>query len=192
MQRKQSAATVLDMPSALARRSDGVPAALDLSSIGVRQARTFRDAVSATGKFLLHFLEMAMAMMVGMAIFVPVKTILVGQGYVILLDRTSLDYQLWMNLFMVVPMVLWMRLRGCSWRDGAEMTAAMIVPPACVLLLCGVGISNLLPWFTPNLAGLAMFLGMLAIMLYRREMYIGGYSLGWLRQFGALPGHATR
>jgi hypothetical protein len=26
-----------------------------------------------------------------------------------------------------------------------------------------------------------MFLGMLGIMLYRREMYISGYSFGWPR-----------
>lgn len=42
---------------------------------------------------MLHFLEMVIAMAVGMAIFAPVKTALVDQGYTTLLDRTSLDYQ---------------------------------------------------------------------------------------------------
>jgi hypothetical protein len=95
-----------------------------------------------------------------------------------------------MNLFMIVPMVLWMRLRGCTWREGAEMAAAMVVPPACVLLLCTVGLTDVVPWFTTGLTGPAMFGGMLAIMLYRREMYTSGYSLGWLRRAHAGRGHA--
>jgi hypothetical protein len=142
--------------------------------------------LGASAKFGLHFLEMVIAMGVGMAIFAPVKSALVAQGYVALLDTRSLDFQIWMNLFMVVPMVLWMRVRGCRWRHGAEMGGAMIVPTACVLLLCQLGLSSVLPWFTPSLSGPAMFLGMLLIMLYRREMYLGGYSVSWLQRRQAL------
>jgi hypothetical protein len=121
---------------------------------------------------------MGIAMGVGMAIFGPVKSALVDHGYTALLDRDSLDYQFWMNLFMIVPMVLWMRARGHLWRHGIEMGAAMIIPTACVLLLCRFGVTDVLPWFTTSLAGVAMFGGMLGYMLYRREMYISGCSLG--------------
>src|SRR5947207_15671583 len=86
--------------------------------------------LGASAKFALHFLEMVIAMGIGMAIFAPVKNALVAQGYAALLDTRSLDFQIWMNLFMVVPMVLWMRVRGCGWRHGAEMGGAMIVPSA--------------------------------------------------------------
>ena len=41
----------------------------------------------------------------------------------------------------------------------------MIVPTACVLLLCRLGVTDVLPWFTTSLSGPAMFLGMLGIML---------------------------
>jgi hypothetical protein len=140
-----------------------------------------RGVVEASGKFLVHFLEMVIAMGIGMAIFGPVKGSLISQGYAALLDTHSLDYQAWMNLFMVVPMVLWMRVRGCSWLHGAEMPGAMVVPPACVLVLCSLGVSNVLPWFTTSLTGVAMFLGMLGSMLYRREMYTGGYSFRSIR-----------
>jgi hypothetical protein len=98
------------------------------------------------------------------------------------LDRSSLDYLFWMNLFMIVPMVLWMRVRGGSWREGAEMTAAMVIPTACVVLLCRLGLTDVLPWFTLGLSGPAMFIGMLAVMLYRREMYTNGYSFAWIRR----------
>ncbi len=146
-----------------------------------------RNTAAAVGKFLLHFLEMVIAMMAGMAIFAPVKLALVSQGYIALADRSSLEYQLWMNLFMVAPMVLWMRLRGCSWREGAEMAAAMVVPTACVLLLCRLGMTAVFPWITPGLSGPAMFIGMLALMLYRREMYTTGYSIAWIRKFRTAP-----
>jgi hypothetical protein len=143
------------------------------------KAHTLTMAAAATGRFLLHFLEMVIAMGVGMAIFGPVKTALVDQGYTALLDRSSLDYLFWMNLFMVVPMVLWMRARGHTWRHGIEMGGAMMIPTACVLLLCRAGVTDVLPWFTTSLTGIAMFGGMLVYMLYRREMYSGGYSFGW-------------
>lgn len=137
--------------------------------------------VAVAARFALHFLEMVIAMGIGMAIFGQVKTALVGLGYIALLDRTSLDYQVWMNLFMVVPMVLWMRARGHMWRHGIEMGAAMIIPTACILLLCRAGVTDVLPWFTTSLTSIVMFAGMLGYMLYRREMYTSGYSLLWRR-----------
>jgi len=33
-----------------------------------------------------------------------------------------------MGAFMAAPMVAWMRFRSHSWRDGGELTAAMLVP----------------------------------------------------------------
>jgi hypothetical protein len=142
------------------------------------------SAVAAFVRFGLHFLEMVVAMAVGMAIFAPFKAALVDQGDTSLLDRTSFEYQAWMNLFMVVPMILWMRVRGHAWHHGIEMGAAMVGPVAFVLIACSLGIERTFPWFTTSLAGMAMFLGMLGYMLYRRDMYVHGYSLAWLRRRG--------
>jgi hypothetical protein len=153
---------------------------VDQSSSLRSEAHTL-TVMAASGRFLLHFLEMVIAMGVGMAVFGPVKNALVDQGYTALLDRTSIDYQFWMDLFMVLPMVLWMRARGHTWRHGIEMGGAMIIPTACVLLLCRAGVTEVLPWFTTSLTGIAMFAGMLAYMLYRRDMYISGYSFRWHR-----------
>jgi len=119
---------------------------------------------------------MWIVMLIGMAGFVPAKLALVSLGYTALLDTSSIDFQAWMGVFMAVPMVAWMRVRGCSWRDGAEMGGAMLGPVAFVLLLCGLGVPYALPWLTTNSSGTAMAIGMLAIMLYRRQHYTSGYS----------------
>jgi hypothetical protein len=112
---------------------------------GRHESRPLSGTASATVKFLLHFVEMAIAMGVGMAIFGPVRSALLSQGYTALLDTHSIDYQVGMNLFMVVPMVLWMRARGHSWRHGFEMGAAMVVPVALILFVCGLASSKLSP-----------------------------------------------
>jgi hypothetical protein len=80
-----------------------------------------------------------------------------------------------MGAFMVGPMVLWMRIRGCSWRHGPEMGAAMLLPVAAVLALRGLGLSATVPWLS-NSEHIAMLVGMLVLMLYRRERYTSGYA----------------
>jgi len=182
MASKRASAGVLDASTSIAWVTEGAAEPASLPTPERRQARTLTGSAAAVGKFLLHFLEMGIAMGVGMAIFGPVKGMLVDQGYTILLDRSSIEYQAWMNLFMAVPMVLWMRARGHGWWHGVEMGAAMVVPVAVILFACSLGIEQTLPWFTVSLTGIAMFLGMLGYMLYRRHMYTGGYSFRWIRQ----------
>ena len=80
-----------------------------------------------------------------------------------------------MAAFMVAPMVTWMRVRGCSWRNGAEMSAAMLLPIAAVIVLRGLGRLDTLPWLSDS-EHTAMLVGMLVFMLYRREHYTSGYS----------------
>jgi hypothetical protein len=145
--------------------------------------------VASVGRFLLHFAEMWIAMTLGMMILVPVKGIVVPMGYSALLDTTSIDYQAWMGVFMVVPMVAWMRVRGHGWRMGIEMAGAMLVPIAAVLALCALGVPDALPWLTTKATGPAMAIGMVAIMVYRHEHYTHGYSLGVRRP--AWPGRAS-
>ena len=146
-------------------------------AMGLRHSpRTLKETGASAGRFVLHFAEMWIAMTVGMAIFVPVRLALVAQGYAALVDSASIDYEAWMGVFMTVPMVAWMRLRGHGWRMGTEMAGAMLGPIAVVLILCGLGVPAELPWFSTRFAGPAMAIGMVAIMLYRREHYTSGYS----------------
>jgi hypothetical protein len=70
---------------------------------------------------------------------------------------------------MSVPMVAWMRRRGHGWRASGEMTGAMFVP-AAVLILCYwlhvVAADAICP-----LACAAMLPAMATAMLYRRAEY---------------------
>src|SRR5262245_23078207 len=110
-----------------------------------------------------------------MAVFDPVKLGLAALGYTSLLDPMSIDSEVEMMVFMVAPVVLWMRVRGWCWRDGAEMAIAMLVPWAAVPVVGRLGLPKALPWFSTSVC-IAMFLGTLAIMLYRRDHYTSGYS----------------
>jgi len=151
-----------------------------VTGVDLRQPSMFSAAVAGAGYFTLHFAEMFVAMMLGMMVFVPFRLALTAQGYTALLDGNSIDFQAWMAAFMVVPMVTWMRVRGCSWRNGAEMSAAMLLPIAGIFVLRGVSLPGALPWLS-NSEHTAMLVGTLVFMLYRREHYTSGYSsASWL------------
>ena len=110
---------------------------------------------------MLHFAEMCLAMQVGMLIFILAAGVIPEPAAI------------GMALFMAAPMVAWMRIRGHGWRHGIDVAAAMIVPWAVVLALFAVGSANVMPWLA-QADGPAMYLGMLAIMLVRRDHYMHG------------------
>jgi hypothetical protein len=120
-------------------------------------------------RFARHLLEMVVAMMAGMAVLGAALAAL-GEpsGYANLLVQYGV-----MGAFMAAPMVAWMRHRGHSWRDGGEMTAAMVVPMLALALLVEFGVS--VPGLTEGslmlLSHVAMIGGMVALMAYRFERY---------------------
>lgn len=126
------------------------------------------EAAGRAARFLLHFAEMWIVMLLGMASVDPVKLGLAARGYTSLLDPMSIDSEVEMMVFMVTPVVLWMRARGWRWRDDAEMAIAMLAPGAAVLVAGHLGLSTALPWFSMSVCT-ATLVGMLAIMLYRRD-----------------------
>lgn len=123
-----------------------------------------QSAARSTGRFLLHFTEMWLAMTAGMMVFhaLPVSH-----------ELPPALHQVGMAAFMTAPMVLWMRVRGHGWRHGAEMAAGMLVPWATILVLVGLGADRALPWLA-QAGDASMLLGMVAVMLMRREHYAHG------------------
>jgi hypothetical protein len=123
-------------------------------------------------RFARHLLEMVLAMMLGMGMFGLVLAVM-GEppGYANLLVRYGA-----MGAFMAAPMVAWMRYRGHSWRDGGEMTAAMLVPMLVPVALVemGVAVPGLSEGSLMMLSHVAMIAGMVALMLYRFERYAHG------------------
>ena len=89
-----------------------------------------------TGIFLLHLLEMSVAMMVGMfvfGLFVGVIGGTVGSSLESIRVGQPVLFVLGMAASMSVTMVAWMRRRGHSWRSSREMTAAMFVPAVALI-----------------------------------------------------------
>ena len=123
-----------------------------------------------TLRFLRHFGEMMLAMLLGMAVFDVVNgAILVPIGFLYLSAGFPESYALAMAVAMTVPMVAWMRIRKHAWRLNAEMAGAMIVPTVLLIGVCALG---LLPRTVLMLGThILMVPAMLAVMLYRWRDY---------------------
>jgi hypothetical protein len=121
-------------------------------------------------RFLLHVGEMVLAMWVGMALFAGLRAVLSGTGPADSL-RDHLDFRLVaMAIFMALPMVAVMRVRGHRWVRTAEMAGAMIVPVAVVCLLSHV-LTGLSADTVATSSHVLMYVGMLGVMLYRYQEY---------------------
>jgi deazaflavin-dependent oxidoreductase (nitroreductase family) len=119
--------------------------------------------------FSRHFIEMVVAMLVGMAVLGATVSLIFGLlGHSNLLHYAGLRGLL-MTGYMTIGMALWMRHRRHGWRTVAEMGAAMLVP---YLVLIG-------PFLAGRLSA-GSFLGamhalmlpsMVVAMLARRDQY---------------------
>lgn len=132
-----------------------------------------RKLASKVGRFLLHLLEMLLAMQAGMILFhllenqIPATSSLAAVA-----DSETVVHNVVMDIFMTVPMLAWMLLRGHGWHHSLEMAFAMLAPTAVINLLCSLGAVEYLPWLA-EVSGPAMYIGMLGAMLYRRNHFTG-------------------
>ncbi len=137
-----------------------------------------QGSVAKVGYFLWHLLQMVLAMAVGMAIFtVLFRVLLTPTGYLALRTQTPFLWFAGMAVFMTVPMIAFMRYyQAHSWRQCAEMTGAMLVPPGTVAALVQFGVIAY-PWLAVSTLStsthVTMLLGMIVLMLYRRDQYAG-------------------
>ena len=119
--------------------------------------------------FIRHYVEMLIAMFVGMGVFAGAAA---AAGFEV--EGTEL-LLLWMAFTMSVPMVAWMRYRGHGWTPALEMTAAMFIPSFAAVGLLGAGLVE----DEGALLGIqhaAMFPAMLVAMLLRRDEYSGAHA----------------
>ncbi len=144
------------------------------------QDHKIRPSAAKVGRFSLHFLEMVVAMMVGMPFFFMLRNQIPASSiYAAAFVRGTILFDLAMVIVMTVPMVVWMIVRGHGWRHSAEMAFAMNAPMVAVIALhLLVGSDGYLPWLR-QVGYNGMFLGMLIAMLYRRDHYTGkaGHSV---------------
>jgi hypothetical protein len=124
-------------------------------------------------RFVLHFFEMVLVMMLGMCVFGfafrQLHILLFGSGFATAWDDHVLLAAFAMAFNMTVPMVLWMRFRGHSWERGGEMALAMNLPLLPALALYWLG--AIPPEGVLGLQMMLMIPAMLGAMLYRKEEY---------------------
>jgi hypothetical protein len=127
---------------------------------------------SSTGRFVRHYIEMVVAMFLGMAVLaMPARMALAAAGTSWSELGTS-AMLLAMAVEMTVPMVAWMRYRGHDWRPSGEMAAAMLLPTFVAVALDAGGLVSDGGMLMVG-EHVAMLLGMLAAMLLRPAEYTG-------------------
>jgi hypothetical protein len=122
-------------------------------------------------QFVRHYLEMVVAMVLGMVLLAPLEAALLNPlGWAAVYAVPELE-ALIMASNMTVAMVVWMRHRGHGWAATNEMAAAMYLPFLVLFPPLWLGL------ITPAtmLAGghLLMLAAMAAAMLRRRAEYTG-------------------
>ena len=126
---------------------------------------------ASTRHFVRHYVEMVVAMFLGMGVLLP------PLGAALRVAGTSLHSSdvlmiSAMALTMTVPMVGWMRYRRHGWPACADMTAAMAIPTLSVLALLWSGLVGDLGTLL-LIEHVAMLPSMLLAMLMRRDEYTG-------------------
>lgn len=125
---------------------------------------TARSALRSSLRFAGHFVEMVVAMLVGMFALQPLWSLL-APGAIIRADAHALV----MATNMALGMALWMRIRRHSWPRIAEMSAAMYLP--FVVLLVPYWLGAISGDALTTAGHLLMLPAMLAAMLWRRGEY---------------------
>jgi len=126
-------------------------------------------------RFWWHYLEMVIAMLIGMGVFWPVWI-----GLFALLDRPDLMERgdlaaVRMAANMTAGMALWMKIRGHRWHDIVEMSVAMSAPFFVLLIPYWMGA------ITADALMMAahtiMFVTMLLAMWWRKDVYSADHSM---------------
>ena len=127
----------------------------------------------STRHFVRHYVEMVVAMFLGMVVLgVPAGWALgaVGSSWSELNTDAPALMLLGMAVTMTVPMVGWMRYRGHGWRANTEMSASMLVPTFVAIALLEASVVDDIGALLV-VEHVAMLLGMLGVMLLRPTEY---------------------
>lgn len=134
---------------------------------------------------MLHYLEMVIAMLIGMGVFAPLWWLAFGAfDATATLDRDDV-MAMSMATNMVVGMSLWMWFRGHGFAPIVEMAVAMYLPFAVLLVPMWLGVLSVTALLV---LGHVLMLGtMLLAMLWRREEYSCAHRNRWPRQVQVAP-----
>ncbi|GGZ82329.1 hypothetical protein [Streptomyces bluensis] len=121
-------------------------------------------------RFARHYVEMVVAMAVGMLVVgAAIRGVLALADVEFSASRHPVPASLEMAFAMSAGMAVWMRRRGHGWPSVLEMCGAMFVPTLALLPLLRLGV--VAPDSMIVLEHLAMLPLMLLVMLRRRGEY---------------------
>jgi hypothetical protein len=140
--------------------------------------------LTANRRFVLHYLEMVIAMFVGMGVFAPIWHLVFDAFGSNAMERTDV-MAMSMATNMVIGMSLWMWLRGHTAAPIAEMAVAMYLPFVVLLVPLWLG---LISGAVLMIAGHVLMLAtMLLAMLHRRDEYSAQHRNRWSRRPETAP-----
>ena len=119
--------------------------------------------------FARHFGEMLLAMFLGMAVLGGVAELIFKAGGGTFTSASGAVQVLIMGFNMTVPMVAWMRYRGHSTAQNAEMAGSMVVPSLIAAALAAGGVLG--SEGALALQHAVMIPAMLGVMLWRYDVY---------------------
>jgi hypothetical protein len=149
---------------------------MPISSARLDSKRRAGGASVPTRRFVRHYVEMVVAMFLGMGVLgVPAGWAMgpLGTSWSELHADAPALMLFGMAVTMTVPMVAWMRYRGHGRRANTEMSASMFVPTFAVIALLWGGLVEDIGVLL-IVEHVAMLLSMLAAMLLRRAEYTCG------------------
>ena len=136
-----------------------------------------RQLASKAGHFIVHFIEMCLAMCLGGIPLIVLFFFGAAQvGYPDLLQRFPELSVLVVSLILTLPMIVWMRFRGHAWRATLEMASTTMILGTGLIVLGQLGIlrkGDMFEWLT-RLACPAMIIP----MLFRLDLYTGHHHAG--------------
>ena len=141
----------------------------------------------STRHFIRHYIEMLVAMFLGMAVLMLPADAALGALHTssgdVYEDEPTLML-IAMTVAMTVPMVAWMRYRGHSWRPSMEMAASMVIPTVGLIALLWTGLMTDSATLMAVLHAV-MLPSMLVAMLLRRDEYTGHHRTHSLHESAA-------
>jgi hypothetical protein len=130
------------------------------------------QALAAGGswrRFWWHYLQMVIAMMVGMALTPLAGLLFQAVGAKAAYARGDVHIVV-MAACMTIGMVAWMAFRGHGWRPTTEMSAAMLVPFLVLLPLLWAGLIGVAA--VSGIGHVLMLPAMAGVMLLRPSEYM--------------------
>lgn len=119
--------------------------------------------------FLMRFLELQIPMGLGALVcYLLGRLIPASSSFATVYHPGTYLFAIGDVLFLTVPVVAWIILRGHSWRYSLEMAVAMIAPVGVIAVLGELARTAYLLWLVTAMYP-AMCLGILVYMLSRRD-----------------------